>query len=63
MGGGLSSFVRFSAPWLLIAVPAGETIKYLIISLASLLIILVIYDLAGRRAKSTRFLFGTKLPP
>jgi hypothetical protein len=41
----------------------NAAIKYLIISLASLLIILVIYDLAVRRAKPTRFLFGMKPPP
>ena len=41
----------------------NATIKYLTISLASLIIILVIYDLAVRRTKPTRFLFGMKPPP
>ena len=41
----------------------NATIEYLIISMASLLIILAIYDLAVRRAKPTRFLFGAKPPP
>ena len=41
----------------------NATVKYLIISLASLLIIVVIYDLAVRRVEPTRFLFGMKPPP
>jgi hypothetical protein len=38
----------------------GAVLKYLTISLLSLLVILVIYDLAIRRTRPTRFLFGMK---
>ena len=40
----------------------SATVKYLTISLISLAIILGIYDLAVRRTKPTRFLFGMKQP-
>jgi surface polysaccharide O-acyltransferase-like enzyme len=40
----------------------SATVKYLTISLISLAIILGIYDLAVRRTRPTRFLFGMKRP-
>ena len=40
--------------------PTSATVKYLIICLASLVVILAIYDIAVRRTRATRFLFGMK---
>jgi hypothetical protein len=40
--------------------PISATLKYLIICLTSLVAILAIYDVAVRRARPTRFLFGMK---
>ena len=40
----------------------SATLKYLIISLVSLALILAIYDIAVRRTRPTRFLFGMKPP-
>jgi hypothetical protein len=40
--------------------PVPGVVKYLIISLGSLVVIFVIYDVAVRRTRLTRFLFGMK---
>ena len=40
----------------------SATLKYLIICLISLVVILAIYDVAVRRTRPTRFLFGMKSP-
>ncbi len=42
--------------------PISATLKYLTICVASLALILAIYDVAVRRTRPTRFLFGMKAP-
>jgi hypothetical protein len=42
--------------------PISATLKYLTICLISLVVIFAIYDVAVRRTKPTRFLFGMKPP-
>jgi len=42
--------------------PVSATLKYLIICVISLVVILGIYDVAVRRTRPTRFLFGMKPP-
>ncbi|MDH5615909.1 MAG: acyltransferase, partial [Acidimicrobiia bacterium] len=42
--------------------PISATLKYLTICLISLVVILAIYDVAVRRTRPTRFLFGMKPP-
>jgi hypothetical protein len=38
-------------------------LKYVVISLSTLVITLVVYDVGVRRTRLTRFLFGTKQKP
>jgi len=41
----------------------GALLKYVVISLSTLVITLVVYDVGVRRTRVTRFLFGTKQKP
>jgi peptidoglycan/LPS O-acetylase OafA/YrhL len=43
--------------------PISATLKYLVICVISLVVILSVYDVAVRRTRPTRFLFGMKPPP